>query len=238
MARRARGSPLWSRRCGRPPFGYPPRLRSGLRQNRAGFLEKREKGRTPSCFGHYEKTSPRYTSWVKWPTRQKRQVGFQNCLIHGILIVWMPRQNPPHPTTVESHPNVEKHDVRDASPSGGPVSAIQHPRLGSLEKTQRSKSKSKSKAAGEGARSVELHGLAFLQALEAASLNSGEMHENVFAILTADKAVAFGVVKPLHCFRREKYQSWMCRRRSFSRYFRFGLPRRVNRSLGGGRLAV
>src|SRR5713226_3567000 len=29
------------------PFGYPPRLRSGLRQNRAGFLEKREKGRTP-----------------------------------------------------------------------------------------------------------------------------------------------------------------------------------------------
>ena len=32
------------------PFGYPPRLRSGLRQNRAGLLEKREKGRTPSCF--------------------------------------------------------------------------------------------------------------------------------------------------------------------------------------------
>src|ERR1700690_1490755 len=46
---------------------------------------------------------------------------------------------------------------------------------------------------------VELHGLAFLQALEAASLNSGEMHENVFAILTADEAVALGVVKPLHC---------------------------------------
>ncbi len=35
---------------GRAPFGYPPRLRSGLRQNRAGFLEKREKGRTPGCF--------------------------------------------------------------------------------------------------------------------------------------------------------------------------------------------
>ena len=34
------------RRFGRAPFGYPPRLRSGLRQNRAGFLEKREKGRT------------------------------------------------------------------------------------------------------------------------------------------------------------------------------------------------
>src|SRR6266852_3736397 len=46
---------------------------------------------------------------------------------------------------------------------------------------------------------VELHGLAFLQALEAASLNRGEMHENVFAILTADEAIAFGVVKPLHC---------------------------------------
>ena len=46
---------------------------------------------------------------------------------------------------------------------------------------------------------VELDGLAFLQALEAASLNRGEMHENVFAILTADKAVALGVVKPLHC---------------------------------------
>ena len=35
---------------GGPPFGYPPRLRSGLRQNRAGFLEKREKGRTPGYF--------------------------------------------------------------------------------------------------------------------------------------------------------------------------------------------
>src|ERR1035437_846450 len=46
---------------------------------------------------------------------------------------------------------------------------------------------------------VELHGLAFLQALEAASLNRGEVHENVFAILTADKAVALGVIKPLHC---------------------------------------
>jgi hypothetical protein len=25
------------------------------------------------------------------------------------------------------------------------------------------------------------------------------MHENVFAILTADKAIALGMVKPLHC---------------------------------------
>src|SRR4029077_17098671 len=31
------------RQFGRAPFGYPPRLRSGLRQNRAGFPEKREK---------------------------------------------------------------------------------------------------------------------------------------------------------------------------------------------------
>src|SRR5580704_4053698 len=46
---------------------------------------------------------------------------------------------------------------------------------------------------------VELHGLALLQAAEAAGLNCGEMHENIFAILTADKAIALGVVKPLHC---------------------------------------
>src|SRR6202158_3596508 len=38
------------RQLGRAPFGYPSRLRSGLRQNRAGFLEKREKGRTPPKF--------------------------------------------------------------------------------------------------------------------------------------------------------------------------------------------
>jgi len=33
-------------------------VRSGLRQNRAGFLEKREKWRTPSYFGHCLKTDP------------------------------------------------------------------------------------------------------------------------------------------------------------------------------------
>src|SRR5215469_14989823 len=48
-------------------------------------------------------------------------------------------------------------------------------------------------------RDIELYTLAFLQAAEAAALNGRKMHENVFAILTADKAVAFGVVKPLHC---------------------------------------
>src|ERR1700690_4208772 len=46
---------------------------------------------------------------------------------------------------------------------------------------------------------VELHGLALLQALEAARLNRREVHENIFAILTADKAVAFGVIEPLYC---------------------------------------
>jgi hypothetical protein len=30
------------RQFGTAAFGYPPRLRSGLRENRAGFLEKRE----------------------------------------------------------------------------------------------------------------------------------------------------------------------------------------------------
>ena len=31
-----------------------------------------------------------------------------------------------------------------------------------------------------------------------ACLNSGEMHEDILSSLTADKAVAFGVVKPLY----------------------------------------
>ena len=44
----------------------------------------------------------------------------------------------------------------------------------------------------------ELHYLAFLQASEAASLNGREMHENVIARLTADEAVAFGVIEPLY----------------------------------------
>ena len=46
---------------------------------------------------------------------------------------------------------------------------------------------------------VELHGLPFLQAAKAARLNSGEMHEDILPILTADEAIAFGVVKPLYC---------------------------------------
>jgi len=41
--------------------------------------------------------------------------------------------------------------------------------------------------------------MAFLQALEAARLDRREVHKNIFAALPADKAVAFGVVKPLDC---------------------------------------
>ena len=46
---------------------------------------------------------------------------------------------------------------------------------------------------------VKLDCLAFLQAAKAACLDGRKMHENVVARLTADKAEAFGVVKPFHC---------------------------------------
>src|ERR1039458_5169950 len=46
---------------------------------------------------------------------------------------------------------------------------------------------------------VELHGLALLQASESARLNRREMHKNIFAGLSSELAVAFGVVEPLHC---------------------------------------
>jgi hypothetical protein len=46
---------------------------------------------------------------------------------------------------------------------------------------------------------VELHGLALLQALEAACLDRREMHKNIFATLAADKAVALSVIEPLYC---------------------------------------
>ena len=46
---------------------------------------------------------------------------------------------------------------------------------------------------------LELNGLPFLQAAKAASLNGGEMHEDILASLTADEAVPLGVVKPLYC---------------------------------------
>ena len=46
---------------------------------------------------------------------------------------------------------------------------------------------------------VKLHRLALLQALESARLDRREVHKNVFATLTADEAVAFGVIEPLYC---------------------------------------
>src|ERR1700747_3261016 len=46
---------------------------------------------------------------------------------------------------------------------------------------------------------VKLHLLTFLEAAETARLNGGEVHKYVLAVLAADKTVALGVVKPLHC---------------------------------------
>ena len=46
---------------------------------------------------------------------------------------------------------------------------------------------------------VELHGLTLLQALETTRLDGGEMYKNILSALTADEAVAFGVVEPLYC---------------------------------------
>jgi len=48
-------------------------------------------------------------------------------------------------------------------------------------------------------RDVELHRLPLLETLEPARLNCREVHKNILAALTADEAVAFGVVEPLHC---------------------------------------
>ena len=45
----------------------------------------------------------------------------------------------------------------------------------------------------------ELHCLALLQAFETARLDRREVHKNIFAILAADKTVAFGVIEPLYC---------------------------------------
>jgi hypothetical protein len=48
-------------------------------------------------------------------------------------------------------------------------------------------------------RHVELHGLTFLKTLETTRLDCREVHKNILTALTADEAVAFGVVEPLHC---------------------------------------
>ena len=46
---------------------------------------------------------------------------------------------------------------------------------------------------------VELNLLSFLQAAETIRLDSGEVNKHVLAILTADKTIALGIVKPLYC---------------------------------------
>ena len=46
---------------------------------------------------------------------------------------------------------------------------------------------------------VELDWLAFLQAAEAVRLDGRIMNKYVFAILTADEAVALRVIEPLNC---------------------------------------
>jgi len=48
-------------------------------------------------------------------------------------------------------------------------------------------------------RQVELHGLTLLKALETSRLDCREMHKNVSATLTANEAVALGVIEPLYC---------------------------------------
>ena len=45
----------------------------------------------------------------------------------------------------------------------------------------------------------KFHGLTLLQTLKTTRLDRRKMHEHVLARLAADKAVAFGVVKPLYC---------------------------------------
>jgi hypothetical protein len=46
---------------------------------------------------------------------------------------------------------------------------------------------------------VELDCLAFLKAPETVRLNCRKVHEDIFAVLAADKSKSLGVVKPLHC---------------------------------------
>jgi hypothetical protein len=46
---------------------------------------------------------------------------------------------------------------------------------------------------------VELDRLAFLEAPETIRLNCRKVHEDIFAILAADKTKSLCVVKPLHC---------------------------------------
>src|SRR5438270_4123687 len=46
---------------------------------------------------------------------------------------------------------------------------------------------------------VELHCLAFLQALEAGRVDRRVVHEHVLTVLTANETKPLGIVEPLHC---------------------------------------
>ena len=46
---------------------------------------------------------------------------------------------------------------------------------------------------------VELNLLTFLQTAETIRLDGREMYEYILTILTADKSIALGIVKPLYC---------------------------------------
>src|SRR6266498_1272253 len=46
---------------------------------------------------------------------------------------------------------------------------------------------------------IKLDRLALLQALETSRLHRRKVHKHIFAILSADKTIALGVVEPLYC---------------------------------------
>ena len=46
---------------------------------------------------------------------------------------------------------------------------------------------------------IEFNGLTFLKAPEPIRLNRREMYKDISAVLTADKAESFRIVKPLYC---------------------------------------
>ena len=54
-----------------PPFGYPLDFARGFGKNRAGFLEKREKGRTPVNFGSVKKPALHSLAKTGPPARSK-----------------------------------------------------------------------------------------------------------------------------------------------------------------------
>jgi hypothetical protein len=52
-----------------PPFGYPPRLRSGLRQKQGRLSRKAREGAHPQLFSVLSKKTSRYIPSLNWPTR-------------------------------------------------------------------------------------------------------------------------------------------------------------------------